>query len=258
MADVLRWDLDFNRDLRSGDQFQVVYEEISLDGVRDRTGEVVGLAFWNRGRRLEAYRHGGGYYDGEGRPLQKMFLRSPLPFTRVTSRFSHRRFHPVLKTYRPHYGVDYGAPTGTPVRATANGVVQFAAWGKGSGRMVKIRHANDYLTAYLHLSKFGSGISPGRRVRQGDVIGYVGSTGLATAPHLDYRVQLRGKWIDPLSIKSVPADPISTDAMPAFLASRDALRERLSGEQPWVVPVDPDEDQLASSDSEAPSSGTSR
>lgn len=234
MADVLRWDVDFNRDLRTGDRFQVVWEEVYLDGVRDRTGEVVGLAFWNRGRRLEAYRHNGGYYDAEGRPLQKMFLRSPLPFTRVTSRFSHRRFHPVLKTYRPHYGVDYGAPTGTPVRATADGVVSFAAWGKGAGRMVKIRHPNDYVTAYLHLSKFGSGIRPGRRVRQGEVIGYVGSSGLSTAPHLDYRVQLRGKWIDPLSIRSVPADPIPSSAMAEFLQTRDDLRARLVGDGlPW-------------------------
>lgn len=233
MSDVLRWDVDFNRDLRTGDRFEVVYEEVLLDGVRDRTGDVVALAFWNRGRRLEAYRYDEGYYDADGRPLQKMFLRSPLPFTRVTSRFSHRRFHPVLKTYRPHYGVDYGAPTGTPVRATADGVVVSAAWGNGSGRMVKIRHPNEYITAYLHLSKYGSGVKAGRRVRQGDVVGYVGSSGLATAPHLDYRVQHHGKWIDPLSIKAIPADPIPGAELPEFLAQRDALRQRLSGGSPW-------------------------
>ena len=245
MADVLRWDVDFNRDLRTGDRFNVVYEDIYLDGVRDRTGSVVGLVFWNRGRRLEAYRFEDGYYDAEGRPLQKMFLRSPLPFSRVTSRFSNRRFHPVLKTYRPHYGVDYGAPTGTPVRATANGVVSFAAWDKGGGRVVKVRHPNDYLTAYLHLSKFGAGIKSGVRVQQGQVIGYVGSSGLATGPHLDYRVQRRGRWIDPLSIKAVPADPIPTDALPQFLVWRDQLRDRLDRGGLWDGGSESLADQLA-------------
>ncbi|MBZ0111086.1 MAG: peptidoglycan DD-metalloendopeptidase family protein [Thermoanaerobaculia bacterium] len=259
MSDVLRWDVDFNRDLRTGDRFEIVYEEVFLDGVRDRTGDVVALAFWNRGRLLEAYRYDEGYYDADGRPLQKMFLRSPLPFTRVTSRFSNRRFHPVLKTYRPHYGVDYGAPTGTPVRATANGVVVSAAWGNGSGRMVKVRHPNNYLTAYLHLSKYGSGMKAGRRVRQGDVVGYVGSSGLATAPHLDYRVQHHGKWIDPLSIKAIPADPIPGVDLPEFLAQRDALRLRLSGGSPWEeAGTDTPPEQFAAVDVVATGTGPGR
>ena len=229
MAWVLQWDLDFNRDLRLGDRFQVLYEEVYLDGQSAGLGGILALRYENGGRMLEAFRFRDedSYYDAEGRPLKKMFLRSPLRFSRVTSRFSRRRFHPVLKRYRPHYGVDFGAPVGTPVRVTANGVVTFAGSSGGAGRMVKVRHPNDYLTAYLHLSRFAKGTRPGRRVRQGDLIGYVGSTGLATGPHLDYRVQHRGRWIDPLSLKSVPAEPIGEEDLAEFRLWRDALQASL-------------------------------
>lgn len=234
MAWVLQWDLDFNRDLRTGDRFQVLFEEIYHDGRYAGLGEILALVYENAGRRLEAYRFHdeNSYYDGEGRPLKKMFLRSPLRFSRITSRFSHRRFHPVLKKYRPHYGVDYGAPVGTPVRVTANGVVTFAGRNGGGGRMVKVRHPNDYLSAYLHLSRFAPGVRSGRRVSQGEVIGYVGSTGLSTGPHLDYRVQHRGRWIDPLSIKSVPAEPIPEAERAEFRVWRDALQARLERDVP--------------------------
>ena len=252
MAEVLQWDLDFTRDLRHGDRFEVLYEEVYLDGRPRGIGEVLGLVYENRGQRLEAYRFGDepSYYDGEGRPLQKMFLRSPLSFSRVTSRFSHRRFHPVLKTYRPHYGVDYGAPVGTPVRATARGTVVSAGWNGGGGKMVKVRHANGYLTAYLHLSGFAAGVRAGARISQGEVIGYVGSTGLATAPHLDYRVQHGGRWIDPLGLKGVEAEPLASSELPRFLAWRDALRTSLtSGEAPRVGPdLGPGDIRLASGD----------
>ena len=229
MADALQWDLDFTRDLRLGDEFRVLYDEVFLDGRSRGAGELHALHYTNRGETLKAYRYGtdGAFYDSEGRPLRKMFLRSPLKFSRVTSRFSHRRFHPILKTYRPHYGVDYGAPTGTPVHATGSGVVSFAGWNKGAGRMVRLRHPNQYETNYLHLSRFADGIRPGRRVSQGQVIGYVGSTGLSTAPHLDYRVKVKGRWINPLTIKSVPARPLSEEEKPRFLSIRDALRESL-------------------------------
>ncbi len=229
MSEVLQWDLDFNRDLRLGDRFEALYEEVYLDGELDHLGRVLALVYDNQDRRLEAYRYGDGYYDADGRPLRKMFLRSPLRFTRVTSRFTHRRFHPVLKVHRPHYGVDYGAPRGTPVRVTANGVVTFAGRSGGGGKMVKVRHPNGYLTAYLHLSGYAPGIRRGRRVAQGDTIGYVGSTGLATGPHLDYRVQKGGRWIDPLRLKSLPAKPIPDAEMAEFAAARDALRAALAG-----------------------------
>ncbi|MDX1503793.1 MAG: peptidoglycan DD-metalloendopeptidase family protein [Thermoanaerobaculia bacterium] len=241
MSDVLQWDLDFNRDLRLGDRFEVLYERVYLDGRFEAVGEVVALRYVNGGRTLEAYRFGDppGYYDAEGRPMRKMFLRSPLRFSRVTSRFSHRRFHPILKSYRPHYGVDYGAPTGTPVRVTGNGVVLSARWEKGGGRTVRVRHPNGYVTAYLHLSRFAASVRPGQRLRQGDLVGYVGATGLATAPHLDYRVQRDGRWIDPLSLKSIPTEPLAQERLAEFFAWRDALRESLAtGIHPERPPTD--------------------
>lgn len=231
MARVLQWDLDFNRDLRLGDRFEVLYEELRIDGRARGVGEILALVYENQGRRLEAYRYGErGYYDADGRPVRKMFRRSPLDFSRVTSRFSHRRFHPVLKVHRPHYGVDYGAPTGTPIKVTAHGVVSFAGRSGGAGNMVKVRHTNGYETLYLHLSRYAKGLHRGQRVLQGDVIGYVGSTGLSTGPHLDYRVKRNGRYIDPLSLnKDGPsAEPIPQHELARYLARRDDLRSSLA------------------------------
>ncbi len=213
-----------------------MFEEVYLDGRFESIGAILALHYVTGGRRLEAYRFGdpAGYYDAAGR-LRKLFLRSPLRYSRVTSRFSHRRFHPILKRYRPHYGVDYGAPTGTPVRATGSGTVTSAAWDSGGGRMVKVRHPNGYQTAYLHLSRFAAGVRPGRRVAQGEVIGYVGATGLATAPHLDYRVQLNGRWINPLAMKMEPAAPLRDDQRKAFDARRHQLELALAGGE--LVPL---------------------
>lgn len=253
MADVLQWDLDFTRDLRVGDKFQILYEEVLLDGKFASVGEVVALRYENRGRALAAFRYGEGYYDAEGRPLKKMFLRAPLRFTRVTSGFSHRRFHPVLHTFRPHYGVDYGAPKGTPVMVTANGTVSFAGWDRGGGKTVKVRHPGGYTTCYLHLSGFAEGIRPGRAVRQSDVVGFVGSTGLATAPHLDYRVNLNGKWLNPLSLDAVPARPISGTELASFRARRDAVLASLAAGKPLGMPLDP-ETKLARSSPGLPAS----
>lgn len=225
-ADVLRWDVDFTRDLRRGDRMQVLYEQLLLDGEPAGVGAVLGVTLDNRGRLLEAYRYAeDGYYDADGHPLRKMFLRSPIAFsTRITSGFSKRRFHPVLKEFRPHWGIDIGAPSGTPVHVTADGVVLSVGWDGGGGRTVKVRHPGGYVTCYLHLSRFASGLVRGDRVRQNEVIGYVGATGLATAPHLDYRVQLNGRWVNPLSLKSVPAEPLSRSEMVAFRAWREQLR----------------------------------
>jgi len=262
MADVLQWDLDFSRDLRRGDRFEVAYDVLEVEGRRRAVGDVWALTFVNGDRRIEAYRFGaeGGYYDGEGRPLEKMFLRSPLKFAHVTSKFTHRRFHPVLKTYRPHWGVDYRASVGTPVRVTASGVVVFAGWSRGAGKMVKVRHPNGYLTAYLHLSKFAPGIRPGKRVGQGDLVAYSGSTGLSTAPHLDYRVQKSGRWIDPLKLDNVPAEPIPAAQLAAFHAWRDICRESLARGTP--LPYRPrdagaaGETLLAALGGEGPGAGT--
>lgn len=231
MADVLQWDLDFNRDLQPDDRFDVVFEEVYLEGRFSGVERVLALAYAQKNRKLEVFRYGasGAYYDSEGRPTEKMFLRAPLPYSRVTSGFSTRRFHPVLKVARPHYGVDYGAPTGTPVRVTAAGTVILAGWDGGGGKTVKVRHANGYVTGYLHLSRFAEGIRSGARVRQGELIGYVGATGLATGPHLDYRVQRDGSWIDPLSLKSVPAPPLDRTQLADFERVRDLLRPALDG-----------------------------
>lgn len=243
MADVLQWDLDFNRDLRVGDRFSVLYEKIYLDGEFHRVGSVLALTYGNEDRTLEAYRYGddAGHYDHEGRPLRKLFLKSPLRYSRVTSGFSSRRFHPVTKSYRPHYGVDYGAPVGTPVRVTGSGVVQSAGWDRGGGKTVKVRHPNGYVTAYLHLSRFADGVRSGARVGQGEVIGYVGSTGLSTGPHLDYRMQKGGKWVNPLAFKSEPAPPIPPDRLADFEAVRDRYQQALAAGE---LVDDPDDGQV--------------
>jgi murein DD-endopeptidase MepM/ murein hydrolase activator NlpD len=229
MADVLQWDLDFARDLRRGDRFQAMYEAVQLDGKDHAAGALVALVYDNQGRRHEAYRFGDSetFYDASGRPLRKMFLRSPLRYTHITSLFSHHRFHPVLNEYRPHHGVDYSAPVGTPVEVTANGVVTFAGWDGGGGNVVKVQHGADFVTAYLHLSRFASGIRPGARVRQGDTIAYTGATGLATGPHLDYRVKLRGDWVDPLTLEGVRDEPIPQARLALFHTWRDTVRTSL-------------------------------
>ena len=160
-----------------------------------------------------------------------MFLRSPLKFSRVTSRFSMSRFHPVLKKRMPHYGVDYGAPVGTPVHVTADGIVTMAGRNGGAGNMVRVRHPNGYETNYLHLSRYGGGIRKGVRVTQGQVIGYVGSTGYSTGPHLDYRVRHNGSWINPLSISSPPVEPLEDDRLQRFLGHALAVLDLLEGRE---------------------------
>jgi murein DD-endopeptidase MepM/ murein hydrolase activator NlpD len=231
MADVLRWDLDFTRDLKRGDRFKVLYEQVRMNGQDYAVGNVVALVYDGvQGRHQEAYAYGGTgvYYDEEGRPSVKMFLRSPLRYSRVTSSFSMHRFHPVLNEYRPHYGVDYGAPVGTPVQVTANGVVASAGWEGGGGNVVKIRHAERYMTAYLHLSRFAPGIRAGARVRQGDVIAYTGATGLATGPHLDYRVKHNDQWVDPLGLKGIRAEAIPAYQLASFRSWQNAVRTCLT------------------------------
>ena len=248
MARVLQWDLDFNRDLRVGDRFEIVFDELLLDGQLQGVDQVHALRYRNRDRWLEAYGFSDDepadagsnrYYDGDGQPLQRQFLRSPLPYSRVTSRFSLSRFHPVLKRRMPHYGVDYGAPVGTPVRATADGTVVSAGSRGGAGRTVRLRHANGYLTAYLHLSGYAQGVRAGARVDQGQVIGYVGSSGLSTGPHLDYRVQSNGRWINPATLVSEPVPPLADGLLPAFFDRRDALRHELSGGSDRAVRAGP-------------------
>jgi len=239
IAQIYQWDIDFLRDIRKGDTFIVVADRQTVDGEFYGWGTVFATRFINDGRTLDAVVYPDdsgrlGYYDLEGQPLRKQFLRSPLKFSRVTSRFSMSRFHPVLRRRMPHYGVDYGAPTGTPVHVTADGTVTLAARNGGGGNMVTVRHTNGYVTNYLHLSRYGKGIRRGTRVSQGQVIGYVGSTGLSTGPHLDYRVTLNGKWINPLAISSPAVKPLSEDRLQRFLAHALAVLSLIIDEPPPV------------------------
>ncbi len=241
MAGVFSGEIDFNNDLRLGDSFAVLYERYVRDRVHVTYGDVLAAAFHNDGRDLYAFRfqvpgEAPSHFDGDGRSMKRQFLRSPLPFEpRVTSRFSYRRMHPILGTARAHLGVDYGAPTGTRVIAVSNGTVVSAAPSGSSGNMVRLRHTNGYETYYLHLSRFARGMRPGVRVIQGQVIGYVGSTGLATGPHLDYRMRKNGTFVNPLieNRKLPPGDPVPPDQLVAFREVRDRALALLSGRQPW-------------------------
>lgn len=237
IAEIFQWDVDFFRDLRRGDSFVVIVDEQRVDGRAYAWGPIYAARFVNAGRVLDALLYPDsdgtlGYYDPQGRPLRKQFLRSPLKLSRVTSHFNLRRFHPVLKRTMPHYGVDYGAPVGTPVHVTGDGVVTFVGRNGGAGKMVRVRHTNGFETAYLHLSRYGQGIRSGTRVSQGQVIGYVGSTGLSSGPHLDYRVKHNGRWINPLQLASPPAKPLDEDRLERFLAHSLAVAAVLAGHQP--------------------------
>ena len=246
MAEVFGGEIDFNTELRQGDRFDVLFEKVYREDEFSGYGDVVAAEFHNDGRRVQAFRFEvpgddeALYYDEEGRSLKRQFLRSPFRFEpRVTSRFSHRRLHPVLGVHRPHLGVDYGAPTGTPVIAVATGTVVSASRSGGSGNMVRLRHRNGYETYYLHLSSFAKGMKPGARVVQGQMIGRVGSTGLSTGPHLDYRLRKNGSFVNPLleHRKLPPGDPVPDEHLEAFQASRDrALARLFSTTLPLDVP----------------------
>ena len=236
MADVFSGEIDFNNDLRRGDHFDVLLEKYYREDVFSDYGDIVAAEFYNDGRTVQAFSFvipgddQALYYDADGRSLKRLFLRSPFRFEpRVTSRFSYRRLHPVLGTNRPHLGVDYGAPTGTPVIAVANGRVVSAAASGGSGNLVRLRHTNGYETYYLHLSRFAKGMRPGSRVVQGQTVGYVGSTGLATGPHLDYRIRKNGTFVNPLVEQRnfPPGDPIHEEHLAAFTKARDQALERM-------------------------------
>jgi murein DD-endopeptidase MepM/ murein hydrolase activator NlpD len=220
LADIFAWEVDFNTDLRKGDGFKVAVEKLSLDGRFRRYGRLLAAELTRGNRVFRAVRFEGargvGYYAPDGTSLRKAFLRSPLKFSRITSRFSLARFHPILHETLPHLGVDYAAPTGTPVMATADGVVTRAGWDGGYGQAVRLRHANGFTTLYGHLVSID--VRAGQRVGQGTRIGAVGMTGLATGPHLDYRMTRNGAFVDPLRIFSPPAEPIPTDERAAFAA----------------------------------------
>ena len=246
MAEVFGGEIDFNNELRRGDRFDVLFEKYFREDAFAGYGDVVAAEFVNDGRRVQAFRFTvpgddeALYFDAQGRSTKRLFLRSPFRFEpRITSRFSYRRLHPVLGTHRPHLGVDYGAPTGTPVVAVANGRVVSAGRSGGSGNMVRLRHTNGYDTYYLHLSAFAAGIRPGARVVQGQVVGRVGATGLTTGPHLDFRMRKNGTFVNPLleHRKLPPGDPVPEQHLATFYAARDQALERMySATLPVNVP----------------------
>jgi len=220
LADLFAWDIDFYSELRKGDSFRMVFEKKFLDGKFTGYGEILTAEFICQGRTFQAFRFTypdtkkSDYFDAGGKSLRKEFLRSPFPYARITSRFSYSRLHPIRKVYRAHYGVDYGAPVGTPVHATADGLVTFAGWNGASGRMVRIRHKNSYETMYLHLQRIL--VKAGDRVKSGEDIGTVGSSGESTGPHLDYRIKQGGSYINPLSWKFTPVEPLRPEFKEAF------------------------------------------
>jgi murein DD-endopeptidase MepM/ murein hydrolase activator NlpD len=233
---IFESEFDFSADALPGDRFRMLVEKRYAQDRFVGYGAIAIAEYRSAGRRpLVGVVHESAasrrtYYDPEGRSLSKMFLRSPLDFTRITSGFSHARRHPVLGGVRPHLAIDYAAPIGTPVRAVADGVVKRAGWDGGSGLSIRLRHTRGYETMYNHLSKIH--IAKGQRVRQRQVIGRVGSTGLSTGPHLDYRVIKRGVFVNPLGEKFVPGAPLSTSERRAFQARARALLERLDSEAP--------------------------
>jgi murein DD-endopeptidase MepM/ murein hydrolase activator NlpD len=212
LADIYQWTIDFYA-IQKGDSFKVIYEDLSVEGKSVGLGVIHAAWFKHSGKEYYAYRYEqdgiAEYFNEKGENLRREFLKAPLKFTRISSRFSNSRFHPVLRIYRPHHGIDYAAPSGTPVHSIGNGTITKAAYAGGAGRMVAIKHNNNYATSYMHLMGFGSGIHVGAHVSQGQVIGYVGSSGLATGPHLDFRIYKNGQAIDPLKVESPPAYPVA-------------------------------------------------
>jgi murein DD-endopeptidase MepM/ murein hydrolase activator NlpD len=219
-ADIYAWRLNLSR-LQPGDHFKLIYDEKIVNGNVIGFGKIKAAYFEHEGKPLYAIAFDqdgkkGGYYDQDGKSLKKAFLREPLEYSRISSRFTMNRFHPVQKRYKPHLGTDFAAPRGTPIRTVGDGVVLEAAFTKGNGYYVKIKHNNTYTTQYLHMSKFAKGIKKGSRVQQGQTIGYVGSTGLATGPHLCYRFWKNGKQVDALKVNLPAAHPIDKKFKTAF------------------------------------------
>jgi murein DD-endopeptidase MepM/ murein hydrolase activator NlpD len=233
MEDALQWSLDFHH-VQKGDQFKLIYDEKYIEGEAVGIGDLH-MAYYKTGGdeyhaiyfKSEDEEHE-GYYDLKGQPMKKGFLRAPVKYARISSKYNLRRFHPVLKRTRPHYGTDYAAPYGTPIYAVGDGVVSRAGRTKGNGNFVKIKHDDTYQTQYLHMQKFASGMKVGKHVKQGEVIGYVGSTGLATGPHVCFRFWMNDKQVNHLNLKFPPAKPLPDTILPDFEQLRDQYLANLN------------------------------
>jgi murein DD-endopeptidase MepM/ murein hydrolase activator NlpD len=233
MAEALSGDIDFHKDLRRGDHFSVVYEAFYLDGQLVKTGRLLAAEFVNQGKPHQALyfkdaQGHEGYFTPDGQSLKRAFLKSPMPFSRVSSGFTGARFHPVLQIWRAHKGIDYAAPTGAPVRAVADAKVEFVGRQGGYGNLIVLKHQGAYSTAYGHLSRFGKGIKRGARITQGQVIGYVGATGLATGPHLHYEFRVANVQKDPLALKLPTSYPLDARSKAQFASKAQPLVRNLS------------------------------
>ncbi len=240
LSDIFAWDVDFASDIRKGDTFSVLTEVLYVEGRPVKAGRILGAEMVNDGRKYTAvYFAGtdgaGSYFDAEGKSLTRTLLKSPLRFRRITSYFTNRRFHPLLKVYRPHHGIDYAAPTGTPVESSGNGRVIFSGWKNGYGNFIEVKHNNNYITGYGHLSRIVRGIRPGAKVSQGEVIGFVGSTGISTGPHLHYEIRVNSRLINPLSVKSEPDRSITKAELAKFASLRDDVVKKLTGKDTTVA-----------------------
>jgi len=235
LADIFGGDIDFHRDLRKGDRFAVIYESINYLGRAVRSGRILAAEFVNNGKTYRAAwfadpargENSSGYYTADGKNIRKAFLRSPLEFSRITSGFTSARFHPVLQKWRAHKGIDYGAPTGTRIKATGNGTVEFVGVQGGYGKVIILRHQSRYTTLYGHLSGFAAGLRKGNRVSQGDVIGFVGATGLASGPHLHYEFRISDVHQNPLAMALPSAPPLMPEQLGVFRARTGAYLARL-------------------------------
>ena len=231
LSEIYQWSIDFFG-IQKGDKFRIIFEEDFVYGKSIGTGRIFAAQFVHANEDFYAFRftqnNEESYFDDKGKSLKKAFLKAPLKFSRISSKFSNARFHPVLKIYRPHHGVDYAAPTGTPVQSIGDGTVVAKAYqAAGGGNYIKIKHNSAYTTSYMHLSKYGAGIANGVRVKQGQIIGYVGTTGLSSGPHLDFRVFMNGSPVNPLTIKSPPTEPVFEKNMKEYTALKDSMMTRL-------------------------------
>jgi murein DD-endopeptidase MepM/ murein hydrolase activator NlpD len=225
LSEIYAWTVDFFG-IQKGDSYSVVYENLFVDGQGIGIGKILAANFNHFGKDNYAFLFVqdsvGDYFDENGNSLRREFLKAPLNYRRISSGFSHSRLHPILKVRRPHLGVDYAAAIGTPVMSVGDGVVERVWWcNKGGGRTVRIKHNSVYTTAYLHLSKYGEGIKAGAKVKQGQVIGYVGSSGMSTGPHLDFRFYQNGQPVDPLKVESPPVEPVNPEKMEQFYLERN-------------------------------------
>ena len=233
MVDIFAWQIDFFR-INPGDHYEILYTEEIIDSVVVGISNVKAARFTHNEKDFYAFSYnqglGNDYFDENGKSLRKTFLRSPLNFYRKSSRYRKKRFHPVLKRYRDHLGTDYAAPRGTPIMTVADGKIIEARYGRNNGYFVKVKHNNIYSTQYLHMSKFAKGIKPGKNVRQGDIIGYVGSTGLATGPHVCYRFWRNGKQVDPYKQNDLPdGEPILAQHLSAYNYVKEKYLKILDG-----------------------------